>query len=187
MPEFKLNGQVHNDVQILKLKKGQEEAAKKAAAASNNGTDDVFFKVGEDTFVASGRDLLKHKGLYFFNQVDDRGVTVEYDGQKREITNLQNQANTPKEGMLWGLQIPGMMAALPLLPAARALLGRQWTTALKFGAPAAAALGALAAGGWLYGKHRKVGFGDLNKSGEVVQKATFNPGGIKEFFKGLFK
>ena len=73
---------------LLKIKHGQEQAA--MAAAKQNGLDDVFFKIGDDTFVASQAGM-KLSGA-------KAGDRVYLDGQRGTIVGVDRQLNTFLEG-----------------------------------------------------------------------------------------
>ena len=149
------------DASIYKLRKGQEAAAIKAA--EKDGADNVFFRMGQDTFVASGNGM-KLKGI-------EPGALVVHQGGVGTVIAVDNEINSALEGVkrvgskgaatgaailtgtaaavsLWGTGgIASLMAplatgsALAVVPAA-----------VGFAAIGAATFGTVAAaGGGLYG------------------------------------
>lgn len=171
MANIVINGKSAPDVQILKLDKGEKDAAFKAASSGTNGTDDVFFEVGEDTYVASGRGLLEHYGPYILNLLDKDAITVEYNGKEREVVDAQNQANTTIEGSRWAMQMPGLViGAMGILYVS----GR----AFKAGAIFLGGLAALGIGGGIFGPRRPLGLEELNRHGTVVDEHEMSDGGL---------
>lgn len=73
---------------LVRIKPGQEQAA--IAAAKKNGLDDAFFKVGNDTFVASGEGLALRGAK--------AGDTVFLDGKRGQLVATDRQLNTFGEG-----------------------------------------------------------------------------------------
>ena len=71
---------------VHRIRSGQELAALKTA--KENGADDLFFSIGQDTFVASGRGL---EGI-------KRGDSIFYKGRRGVVTVVDDQINTAKEG-----------------------------------------------------------------------------------------
>ncbi len=90
MSDLIINGRVTQPHDVLRLKRGQEQAA--IAAARSNGADDVFFKLGDDTFVASAASM-KLTGT-------KAGGVVYLDGKKGQVVAVDNQLNSLSEGLL---------------------------------------------------------------------------------------
>lgn len=188
MGDLVINGKRCNDVQIVKLRPGTQEQAKKAAMEAGEAADDIFFKVGNDTFVASGRALLKNPNQAFtYEDPFLDKLNIQYNGQNVQIVDGENQANTPKEGALWGGMVGGPVAAIVAGFTAA-------TVAPRFGIPPKLAMGIAAGvtevgaviGGAIYGSSRKQRLEDIAKLGTVVQKSTESKGGIVESIKTLF-
>jgi hypothetical protein len=78
-----VNGRPTQANTLIKIKRGQEEAA--IAAARSNGLDDVFFKLGDDTYVASSTSL-KLGGT-------KAGSAVYVNGKKGTVVAVDNQLN----------------------------------------------------------------------------------------------
>ncbi|MBO9541926.1 hypothetical protein J7643_15165 [bacterium] len=74
---------------VYKIRPGQELPAK--AAAEKSGADDVFFRMGGDTFAATGRGM-NLKGL-------KEGDTIEYKGQKGVIVSVDDRMNSAMDGL----------------------------------------------------------------------------------------
>jgi hypothetical protein len=90
MSDLIINGRVTQAHDIVRLQRGQEQAA--LAAAKANGADDVFFKLGDDTYVASAASM-NLRGT-------KAGQNVYLDGKKATITAVDNQMNGLGEGLL---------------------------------------------------------------------------------------
>lgn len=88
MSDVIVNNQAILPKTLIKIKSGQEQNA--IAAAKKNGLDDVFFKVGNDTFVASGTGLPLRGAK--------PGATVYLDGKKGQVVATDRQLNTFAEG-----------------------------------------------------------------------------------------
>ena len=87
--------------QVAAIRPGDEAASLRAL--QKNGADDVVFKVGADTYVASGRGLaLKHV------RPNDE---VSLDGRKGRVLSVDQELNSFKEGILaWpGLAVGGVV------------------------------------------------------------------------------
>lgn len=91
MSDLIINGRVTQAHDIVRLKHGQEQAA--IAAAKANGCDDVFFKLGEDTYVASAASMALGGTKV--------GSAVYLDGKKGQVVAIDNQLNgSLAEGLL---------------------------------------------------------------------------------------
>jgi hypothetical protein len=91
---------------VKTVKPGDEAATLRAI--QKNGADDVVFKLGNDTYVASGRGLAL-KGL----RPDD---AVNFDGRTGKVMTVNQELNSFKEGLLaWpGLAVGGALGTLGL-------------------------------------------------------------------------
>lgn len=83
--------------QLLKIQPGQEIPA--AQASWDNGCDEVFFKVGQDTYVLSGESLPMGKVKV--------GSTFDFMGQEARVTYKNNEINSTKDGLIQGLKDAG--------------------------------------------------------------------------------
>ena len=90
MSDLIVNGRVTQANMVLRIKRGQEQAA--IAAAKTNGTDDVFIKIGDDTFAASAKSM-KLLGT-------KAGAVAYIDGKKGQVVRVDNQLNGLLEGLL---------------------------------------------------------------------------------------
>lgn len=151
---------------VVKLRHGQEIAAREAA--KKNGADDVFFTLGRDSYVASGRGL-NLKGVA-------AGTKIRYNGQEGTVTAVDNQVNSAKEGALkvvtpvavavggatgGGAFVGGALGGLASAGAAGAAVG-----AVVVGAYALAAGAVAVGGGAAYGAFRKADSERLKAFGE---------------------
>ena len=175
-----INGKVRNDLQVVKLRQGVLDEAKKLAELAEQGADDVFFKAGQDTYVASGAGVLKQKKLWNILDVDPNSVKVELDGKAAEILHLDNQANDAKEAMQWAVQYAGMQTVLAptgmaTYVAASAIADPKVQWAVIGGTAAASSTALLSGAAWL-GPRRQMDLTSLAKLGEVVQEATVKKG-----------
>jgi len=82
---------------LLKIDAGKEIPA--AQAAWKNGTDEVFFKAGNDTYVLSGEGLPLGKL--------DVGSSFSFMGQDAKITYKHDEINSTKDGLISGLKNAG--------------------------------------------------------------------------------
>lgn len=91
---------------VKTVKPGDEAATLRAI--QKNGADDVVFKLGNDTYVASGRGLAL-KGI----RPDD---AVSFDGRTGKVLSVNQELNSFKEGLLaWpGLVTGGAIGTLGL-------------------------------------------------------------------------
>jgi hypothetical protein len=103
MSQLSINNRQLSPARVTALKPGQELSA--VAAVKGNGADDVIFKVGNDTYLASGRGLAL-RGV-------KAGDPIKLDGQVGQVVTVDRQLNTFMEGMLaWpGLVVGGGGAA----------------------------------------------------------------------------
>lgn len=97
-------------VTVQRVRAGQEAAA--TTAAKKNGMDDLIFKVGNDTFVATGR------GLAFAGLKE--GGTVQTSAGAGRVVKIDNQVNTGWDAVKqagWiagGVEVVAFLAALAL-------------------------------------------------------------------------
>jgi hypothetical protein len=90
MSEINVNGRSIHAPFFNKVKQGKEEQAKQIS--KKDGLDDVFLKIGNDTFVASGKGL-DVKGI-------KAGDPVKVDGREGTVVSVDNKINSAKEGAL---------------------------------------------------------------------------------------
>jgi hypothetical protein len=141
---------------IHRIRPGQEVAA--LETAKKNGADDLFFTVGKDTFVATGRGL-PLKGV-------KPGDAITHEGRQGIVTAIDNQVNTAKEGALAVLKPSGLAAGGAT--AAGTLVGKGLggffgasgagaaVGAITVGVYAGIAAGLAVGGGALYGAKRGI-------------------------------
>ncbi len=98
---------------LVKITAGREPGAQ--VAARKNGADDVFFRVDQDTYVASGR------GLPLGNL--KTGDEVLLDGRAGLVDMVNNEINTPLEGAITGGKYAGIGALLGLSASSLGALG----------------------------------------------------------------
>ena len=182
MSNLKINGQQFSDVQLVKLQGGKADEAIAKLNTGKQGADDVVFKVGDDVFVASGRDLFPGKAIAGKPFMGGDGVTVELDGKKAEVLAWDNQANNGKECAKWSITNGALAPIVGFEVARRFKLPMLWSVAAG-----AAAYAATMAGAFLYGKHRKIDVSELQTLGTVVQKNTQAEGGFGDLFKSSRK
>jgi hypothetical protein len=97
---------------VLPLDPAQIDAAKRVAP--RNGADDLFFAVGPDLYVASGRGM-KLRGL-------EVGATFDANGQGARVVGLDDEPNTVSEGVRQALRsrdvidlgVAGLVSGLPI-------------------------------------------------------------------------
>lgn len=82
---------------LLKIDAGKEIPA--AQAAWKNGTDEVFFKVDNDTYVLSGEALPLGK--------IDVGSRFTFMGQEARVTYTHDEINSTRDGLISGLKDAG--------------------------------------------------------------------------------
>ena len=141
-------------VDVVKIRAGSEDAALRAMA--RDGVDNVAFKVGADTFVASGRDL-DLKGLATWQ-------TVERAGSTGHVLKLDREAFGAARVLRWS----GISAAIGAItfPAAMAFFSAfvsEVPSLLSLGVGAgvgalvtgAVGLGWMAFKGWWNGRQAK--------------------------------
>jgi hypothetical protein len=139
--------------QVAAIPAGNEAAALRAI--QKNGADDVVFKLGNDTFVASGR------GLALKNVKPNDEVTFE--GRTGRVLSVDTELNSFKEGILaWpGLAVGGVVGTFGMAGFVQGLLAG----ANMAGLGVIIAAGGLALGLAInlvpaaYGAWRKVSFG----------------------------
>ena len=184
MSNLKINGQEFNDVQLVKLQKGKTDAAIAKLNSGAQGADDVVFKIGDDTFVASGRDLFDGKRIAGKPFIGGEGISVELDGKQAEVLAWDNQANNGKECAKWSLQ---QFALLPaVVPAVlKGILKLRVNPLWAVGAGVVGLVG-LITGGYAYGASRKINVEAQGEMGTIVQKNTQAAGGWSEAFKRWF-
>jgi hypothetical protein len=183
MSNIKINGQDHNDLQIVKLKQDKVKDALANLNSAEQGADDVMFKVGSDTFVATGRNLFPGKLAAAEPSTDTTDISVTYQGKAAKVLAWDNQANNGKECLKWGSGIGILAAVAPL--GIGAALGTGITLPLI--AIGAVLGGAICGAAYLYGAHRKMDPKLLAQYGTVEQENTQSKGGWKEAltsFKG---
>lgn len=73
---------------LVMLDRGKEKAA--LEAAKTDGADNVFFKIGDDMFVASGKGM-DLKGIA-------PGKAFTFDNQQAEVVEVDDQIGTASEG-----------------------------------------------------------------------------------------
>jgi hypothetical protein len=181
MSSLKINGQEFNDVQLVKLKKDKADEAIARLNSGAQGADDVVFKVGDDTFVASGRDLFAGKPIAGKPFMGGEGVSVELDGKQAEVLAWDNQANNGKECAKWSLQ---QFALAPVaVPAFLITILKLKVNPLWTAAASVVGVGAAVVGGYFYGASRKIDVTAHAEMGTVMQKNTQAQGGWGEAFK----
>ena len=90
MSTLNVNNQTLNAQSVLKIRQGQELAARETA--KKDGADNVFFKVGNDTYVASGKG---------FNLKDVQpGAKFEFNGKQAQVVSIDSEVNSAKDGLL---------------------------------------------------------------------------------------
>lgn len=165
MPDITPSVQSLKAQSVVRVRPGQELAA--AQTAKKNGADDVFFTIGQDTFVASGRGMAL-KGL-------KTGSAITHEGRQGTVTMIDNQVNTAGEGALKVLK-PITIAAGGATAAGAAggsFLGGLASAGGAGAAVGAAVVGIYAAGvaavavggGALYGKVRDVDLESMKAHG----------------------
>lgn len=99
MSQLSINNRTLTPARVTALRPGQELSA--VGALKGNGADDVLFKVGNDTYLASGRGLAL-RGV-------KTGDTVKIDGKVGQVVMVDRQLNSFGEGLLaWpGLLVGG--------------------------------------------------------------------------------
>jgi hypothetical protein len=87
---------------LVKVRAGKEDQA--LVIAKKNGADDVFVRVGKDTYVASGRD--------FDAKTVKAGHVVKVGDIEGVITSVDDQINSFKDGGQFGAPIGLGLGAL---------------------------------------------------------------------------
>ena len=77
---------------VLKIRRGEELAARETA--EKDGMDNTFFKLGEDTYVASGPGTHVH-GL-------KNGTEVTFNGKKGTVLSSNNEQDTKMDLLVTG-------------------------------------------------------------------------------------
>jgi hypothetical protein len=90
------------DAAVLKIRRGQELAAREAA--EKDGQDNVFFRLGEDTYVASGF------GIHLHDEKNRQDVDVTYKGLKGKVASSNNEQDTKGDLIATGV-ITGLVTA----------------------------------------------------------------------------
>ncbi|HBN07397.1 MAG TPA: hypothetical protein DD435_01700 [Cyanobacteria bacterium UBA8530] len=89
MPELNINGRPIKFDSIEKLDGFKKKWAAREAT-SRDGLDHVEFKMGHDTFMASGKSM-------DLGGLNLRTCEAKLDGQNVTITDINNQVNSPEE------------------------------------------------------------------------------------------
>lgn len=186
-----INGKVRNDLHVVKLAQGVLEDAKKVASLPAQGADDIFFRANEETFVASGRGLLKQRKLWNVLDVDPKQVEVTLHGKPAEVIHVDNQANDVKEGVQWALQYGTVqataMATMASLSVAPVVTHSAAATAATVGATAIGTAASIASGGAFMGPRRALDLRAVDALGEVVQKGTLKNSKMGETLAAVLK
>ncbi|MBM3266438.1 MAG: hypothetical protein FJZ01_02215 [Candidatus Sericytochromatia bacterium] len=90
---------------IVKIQAGREPGAYEAAR--RNGLDDVFFRIGQDTYVASGRGLSPEGARV--------GANVQFGDRQGQVVRVDQEVNTASEGAWMGIRYAGLGAAIGIL------------------------------------------------------------------------
>lgn len=90
------------DATVLKIRRGEELAAREAA--ESDGQDNVFFKMGEDTYVASGY------GIHIHDEKNRQAIDVSYKGLKGKVASSNNEQDTKGDLIATGV-ITGLVTA----------------------------------------------------------------------------
>ena len=143
----------------------------------------MVFKIGDDVFVASGRDMFPDKKMGAAAVMGGEGVTVELDGKKAEVVAWDNQANNGKECAKWAGKHLWMLAPMVWAVAASFFPKLKLLTTVALGV---GAVGASTAGAAAYGASRKIEVDELAEMGTVVQKNTQSKGGWGDAIGKLF-
>jgi hypothetical protein len=182
LSSLKINGKEYNDIQLVKLQKGKTDEAIQSLNSAKQGADDVVFKVGDDVFVASGRDLFPGKPADSKPSKGGKGITVELDGKQAEVLAWDNQANNGKECAKWAsLEMIVPAGALTIAAVAIPKFKPIWGLI----AGAATWLASIP-GAYLYGDSRKMNLDGQAALGTVLQKNTQSKGGLGEAIQHLF-
>lgn len=102
MSNFAVNGAYIKPQTLVKL--DPRWVSKAMSEAKSDGADNIFFKAGQDTYVASAKNL-PVSGL----QVDN---VFEFKGQKARVIALDNEANSMKEHLGTAGAISGAIATV---------------------------------------------------------------------------
>lgn len=137
MSELRVAGRKLEPEVVAKLHPELVQQAKGAARA--NGADDVFFSVGQDTYVASG------EGFRHGIKVGDE---VRFGEQSGRVVDVDNEINSLSEGVRAHLP-QGAVAgtALAAVAAVGAKIFKSGSTTVKIAAAAGGALGVAALAG----------------------------------------
>lgn len=110
MSNLNIRGHVIQPQQIVRL--DRFDAPRAVEAARKDGADNVFFKAGDDLYVASG-DHMNLKNL----KVQD---TFEFLDKQAYITGVNNEANSFGEhlgtGAKWGVGAAGVAGLVSMTP-----------------------------------------------------------------------
>lgn len=113
MPQIRVAGRPVQDRHVVKLAEGRADAA--LAQAHRNNVDDVFIKVGQDVWVASGSHIAR----------DFRpGQEAEIDGRRGLVVHVDKQGIAPMvAGAVAGAALGGALGAVARVPGLGAWLG----------------------------------------------------------------
>lgn len=117
------------EASVIKLRKGEELKARETA--QSDGQDNMFFEIGNDTYVASGLGIHVH---------DPKQRThVTFNGQRGEIISANNEQDD--KGSMWFTAITGGLGTLVSLAGGAAMGGGSGLVLGAFGLFGVAALG----------------------------------------------
>jgi hypothetical protein len=113
MPQVRVAGRPVQDRHVGKLAEGRLEAAR--VRAQRNNVDDVFIKVGQDVWVASGSHIATDFRL---------GQEAEIDGRRGLVVHVDKRGTAPMiAGAVAGAALGGALGAVARVPGLGAWLG----------------------------------------------------------------